>query len=68
MFEIAGGNKNDTKAVMDTGCTFSVTTTAVTKGIKAEIMSLKEELDIIQALGKSLEVIGTSKMFIEKKL
>ena len=33
--------------------------------MKTEIVPLKEDLDIIEALGKSLEVIGTCKMFIK---
>ena len=53
---------------MDTGCTFPVTTTAVVEGMKAEVIPLKEELDIIDASGKSLAVLRTCKMFIEKKI
>ena len=53
---------------MDTGYTFPVTTTAVAKGMKSEIVPLKKELDIIEASGKSLEVIGTCKMFIENEI
>ena len=44
--KLHGGNNTDTDAVMDTGCTFPVTTTTVIKEIKAEIFPLKEELDI----------------------
>lgn len=36
--------------------------------MKTEIVPQKEDLDIIEALGKSLEVIGTCKMFIENKI
>ena len=40
--------------MIDTGYTFPVTTTAVLKGMKADIVPLTEELDIIEALGISL--------------
>ena len=63
-----GGNNTDTDDVMDTGCTFLVTTTAVVKGMKAEIFFLDEELDIIDASGKSLDIIGTCKMFLENEI
>ena len=53
---------------MDSGCTFPVTITAVTKEIKAEIIPLKEELNIVEAYGKILDVIGTCKMFIENEV
>ena len=63
-----GGKNTDTDEVMDTGGTFPVTTTAATKGMKAEIVPPKDKLDIIEASGKSLEVIGTCKMFIENEI
>ena len=53
---------------MDTGCIFPVTTTAIVEGMKAEIIPLIEELDIIDVAGKSLTVLGTCKMFIEKRI
>ena len=48
-----------TAKVMDSGCTYPVTTTLVTKVMKAEIIPLMEELTIIEASGKTLEVLGT---------
>ena len=42
-----------------------MTTTAVTKEMKAEIKPLKEELTIIEGSGKSLEVLSTVMMFLE---
>ena len=49
---------------MDSGCIYSVTTTAVTNEMRAEIRPLKESLTIIEASGKSLEVLGTLKIFL----
>ena len=46
----------------------SVTTTAVVEGMRAEVKPLTEELDIIDAPGRSLPVLGTCKMFIENKI
>ena len=43
-----------TDAVMDRGCTYPVTTTAVTKEMKAEIKPLKEEFTIMEASCKWL--------------
>ena len=53
---------------MDSGCTFPVTTTAVVEGIGAEVMPLTKNLDIIDALGRSLEIIGIVKMFINNRV
>ena len=62
------GNSSKTDAVMDSGCTFPLTTTAVTTKIKTEIIHLKEELNIVEASGKTLDVIGTCKMFLENEI
>ena len=53
---------------MDSGCTFPVTSTAETKEMKAEIIPLKEELNIVKASGKILKDIGTCKMFLENEV
>ena len=55
-------------AVMDSGCIFPVTNTAVTREMKAEIVPLKEDLNIVEASWKVLEVIGTCKMFLENEV
>ena len=44
-----GGNSSKMDAVMNSGCTFPVTTTAVTREMKAEIIPLKEYLNIVEA-------------------
>ena len=62
------GNSSKTDAVMDSGCTFPLTTTAVTTKMKTEIIHLKEELNIVEASGKTLDVIGTCKMFLENEI
>ena len=45
-----GGTSSKTDAVMHSGCTYPVTTTAVTKEMKAVIRPLKKELTIDQML------------------
>ena len=59
------GNSSKTDAVIDSGCTFPVSTTPVTREMKAEIIPLREEVNIVEASGKILEVIATCKMFLE---
>ena len=45
-----------------------MTTTAVVEGMRAEVKPLTEKLNIIDASGRSLAVLGTCKMFIENKI
>ena len=63
--KLNGGMSSKTDAVMDSGCIYPVTTTAVTKEMKTEIKPLREELTIIEASGKTLKVLVTVKMFLE---
>ena len=53
---------------MDSGCTHPITTKTVTDAIKVEIEPLKKELTIIEALGKSLIILGTVKMYLEAEV
>ena len=53
---------------MDTGCTFPITTTAVAKGIGAEVKPLTEDLEIIDASGKPMAILGTIKMYIDNRI
>ena len=48
-FKLHGGNSSKTDARMDSGCTFPVTTTTVTREMKVEIIPLREELNIVEA-------------------
>ena len=45
-----------------------MTTTAVTREMKGEIISLREEPNIVEASRKTLEVMGTYKMFLENEV
>ena len=49
--KMQGGRGTDTDGVMDTGCTFPLTMTAVTEAIGAEVKPLTETLEIIDASG-----------------
>ena len=49
---------------MDSGCTYPVTTKTITDQMKTEIRPLKESLTIIETSVKSLEVLGTKKIFL----
>ena len=60
-----GDTNSKTDAIISSGCTYRVTTKTVTDDMKAEIKPLRETLTIIEASGKSLEVLGTVKMFLE---
>ena len=53
---------------MDTGCNFPLTTTAVTEAIGAEVKPLTESLEIIDASGRPLEIMGTIRMFIGNRI
>ena len=66
--KLHGDNSSKTNAVMDSGYTFSMTTTAVTREMKGEIISLREEPNIVEASRKTLEVMGTYKMFLENEV
>lgn len=53
---------------MDFGCTFPITSTAVAKAIGAEIKPLAKSLEIIDALGKIMDIIGTIRMYIDNRV
>ena len=63
-----GGTSFKTDTIMDSGCTYPVTTKTVTDEMKDEIKPLKESLTIYEPSGKSLEVLGTEKMFLEAEV
>ena len=52
----------------DTGCTYPLTTTAVTKALKLEIKPLTGTVEIIDASGNALDVLGTTRMFIDSEI
>ena len=63
-----GGRGTDTDCVMDTGCIFPITSTSVAEGIRGEVKPLHEDLEIIDASGKPMEILGTIKMFIDNRI
>ena len=65
---MTGGRSTDTDGVMYTGCTFPITTTDVAEGIRAEVKPLNEDLEIIDASGKPMAILGTIKMFIDNRI
>ena len=50
--KLHGGNSSNTDAILDSGYTFPVKTTAVTREMKAEIIPLKEGLNIVESMEK----------------
>ena len=62
--KIVGGRECSMDSIMDSGCSFPITSTAVAEGIGAEIKPLKNKLEIIDASYKVMDIIGTIKMYI----
>ena len=56
-----GGRGREMESVNDKGCTYPVTTTAVTN-------ALQGTLEIIDASGNALDVLGTTQMFIDSEI
>ena len=60
-----GGKSTSVESIMDSGCTYPLTTTAVTKALNAEIEPLDEPLSIVEASGRLLKILGTVKLYLE---
>ena len=60
-----GGRSTGVAAMMDSGCTHPITTTTVTKGMGMKITPLTKELEIVEASGANLKILGTVKMYLE---
>ena len=58
----------ETPMVMNSGCTFPITSTVVAKGIGVEVKPLSGNLEIIDASGKPMDILGTIKMYIDNKI
>ena len=67
-YKMNGGRGTDTDCVMDTGCTFPITTTSVAEAIGAEVKPLIVDLEIIDASGKPMEILGTIRMFVDNRI
>ena len=53
---------------MDSGCSFPITSTAVADGIGAEVKPLTSKLEIIDASGKIMDILGTIRMYINNRV
>ena len=53
---------------MDSGCTFQITSTVVAKGIGVEVKPLSGNLEIIDASGNAIDILGTIKKYINNKI
>ena len=62
------GRGTETDSVNDTGCTYPLMTTAVTNALKLEVKPLQGTLEIIDASGNALDVLGTIQMFIDSEI
>ena len=51
----------------DTGCTFPISSLAVIKQLKADIIPLTQDLTIIEASGSELKILGTAILFLESE-
>ena len=60
-----GGRSTVVAAVMDSGCTHPITTMTVTNALKLEVTPLERDLQIVEASGKNLRIMGTVKTYLE---
>ena len=51
-----------------TGCTFPISSLAVIKQLKADIIPLTQDLTIIEASGSELKILGTAIIFMESEV
>ena len=63
--KMIGGKCTHTDCVMDSGCSFPLTTTAITKALGIEVTPLKQKLEMLDASNRIMEIIGTTRIFIE---
>ena len=66
--KIVGGRFTHTECVMDSGCSFPITSTAVAEALGVEVKPLTKKLEIIDASDRIMEIIGTIKMFIDNRV
>ena len=66
--KIVGGKCTHTECIMDSGCTFPISSTAVAKAIGAEVKPLTKKVEIIDASGKIMDIIGTIRMDIDNRV
>ena len=61
----SGGRSTEVAAIMDSGCTHPLTTLTVTQALKMEMTPLDRELDIVEASGNLLRILGTVSFYLE---
>ena len=66
--KMVGGRYTHMECVMDSGCSFPLTTTAITKALGIEVMPLKQKLEMLDASNRIMEIIGTARIFIESDI
>ena len=66
--KIVGGKCTHTECVMDSGCTFPITSTAVAEALGVEVKPLTKKLEIKGALDRFMEIIGTIQMYIDNRV
>ena len=69
VFKEAKGRKGvSVTTCWDTGCTFPISSLAVIKQLKAEIIPLTQDLTIVEASGSELSILGTATIFMETEV
>ena len=63
--KMIGGRCTHTECVIVSCCSFPLTSTAVVEAIGADVMPLKQKLEIIDTSNHIMEIIGTTKVYIE---
>ena len=62
-----GGRCTYTEYVMDSGCSFPITSTAVAEALVVEVKPLTKKLEIIDASDRIMEIIGTIRMDVHQQ-
>ena len=60
-----GGRSTEVAAIMDSGCTHPLSTLTVTKALKMETTPLDRELEIVEASGRILRILGTVQFYLQ---
>ena len=63
-----GGKCTHTECVMDSGCTFPITSTAVAKALGVEVKPITKKLEIIDASDKIMDIIWTIRMYVDNRV
>ena len=66
--KMTGGRCTHTDCVMDSGCSFPLTSTAVVEALGIEVKPLKEKLEMLDASNRIMEIIGTARIYIDNQV